>query len=77
MLWDRIKAFHGRSLTIGLAHALTWVSLAMEGLYQFPDVAQAVGLQQYVPPAYLGRYTLAIAVLTLGARLRSLRKATS
>jgi hypothetical protein len=73
-MWERVKEFHRRSLTIGLAHALGWVSLGMEALVQFPDVAQSVGLASVVPPAYLGRYTLVIAILTLFARLRSLRR---
>ena len=77
MLWTRIKAFHRYSLTVGLAHVLAWLGTAMEGLYLFPDVAQSVGLASVVPPAYLGHYTLAIAALTLGARLRTLRKAVS
>jgi hypothetical protein len=72
-MWDKIKAFHRRSMTIALAHGLAWLGLGMEALMQFPDVANAVGLAQYVPPVYLGRYTIAIAVLTLAARLRSLR----
>lgn len=69
-MWDRIKAFHRYSETVALAHALTWVGLFMEALVQFPDVAQSVGLSAVVPPAYLGRYTIVIAGLTLFARLR-------
>jgi hypothetical protein len=69
-MWERIKKFHRYSETVGLAHALTWVGVAMEGLAQFPDVAASSGLAAIVPPAYLGHYTIAIAGLTLFARLR-------
>jgi len=69
-MWERIKRFHNYSVTVGFAHALTWVGVAMEALYQFPDVASSVGLATYVPPAYLGRYTMVLAALTLAARLR-------
>jgi len=73
-MWTKIKAFHWNSLTVAWSHILAWVGVVMEALYQFPDVAQSLGLAQYVPPAYLGRYTFAIAALTLGARLRTLKR---
>ena len=69
-MWERIKAFHRYSETVGLAHALGWLGMAMEGLAEFPDVANSVGLASVVPPASLGHYTLVIAGLTLFARLR-------
>jgi hypothetical protein len=72
-MWQKILQFHWNSLTVAWAHFLAWVGVAMEALYQFPDVAQSVGLAQVVPPAYLGRYTFVIAALTLAARLRTLK----
>ena len=69
-MWEKVKAFHKYSETVALAHALGWLGLAMEALAQFPDVASSVGLATFVPPAYLGKYTLALAGLTLFARLR-------
>lgn len=68
-MWDKIVKWHKNSETILLAHGMAWLGAGMEALRQFPDVAQSVGLQQYVPPAYLGMYTLGIAGLTLMARL--------
>lgn len=70
-MWQKLKVFHLYSETVLLAHVLGWVGVAMEALYQFPDVASSVGLASVVPPAYLGRYTMVIAMLTLGARLRN------
>lgn len=67
---EKIKAFHRYSETVGLAHALIWIGVAMEAVVQFPEVAQSVGLASVVPPAYLGVYTWVIAGLTLMARLR-------
>jgi hypothetical protein len=69
-VFEKIKAFHQYSCTVGLAHAMTWLGLGMEALAEFPDVASSVGLQAVVPPAYLGHYTLVIAGLTLAARMR-------
>jgi hypothetical protein len=73
-MWTKIKAFHWNSLTVAWSHFLMWVGLAQEALYQFPDVAQQVGLASVVPPSYLGHYTLGIAFLTLGARMRTLKR---
>jgi hypothetical protein len=70
VMWERLKRFHRYSETVALAHALGWLGLFMEAIAQFPDVASTVGLASIVPPAYLGKYTIVIAGLTLFARLR-------
>jgi len=46
--------------------------VVMELLSSVPDVAASVGLMQIVPPKYLGTYTVAMGVITLAARMRSI-----
>lgn len=58
------------SETLALHYLLFGVGAVFEMLVMFPDVASSVGLAQFVPPAYLGYYTMAIAGLTIVARMR-------
>jgi len=73
-IWDRLKHVHGHSLTVAYGHLLIWVGVAMEALDMFPDVAQSLGLQQIIPPQFLGVYTITLAALTILARVRSLHR---
>ena len=66
----QIKHFCRYSETLALHYALLIVGVVWEVLTMVPDVANSVGLAQAVPPAYIGPYTIAIAVLTIVVRLR-------
>lgn len=72
MLWHYTKRACFHSVTMALHYVVLAAGVALEALLQFPDVASSVGLAAYVPTAWAGWYTLAIAGLTLAARLRSL-----
>jgi len=60
------------SSTLLLHSVLVVASVVMQAMVEFPDVATSVGLQQFVPPAHLPAYTMAIAICTIVARLRRL-----
>ena len=71
-MWGCIWCSSFRSLTVLWSYVLAAGAVIMEARAQFPDVATSVGLAQYVPPNWLPKYTFAIAVLTLLARMRTL-----
>jgi len=60
------------STTLLLHSGLVGASVVMQAMVEFPDVATSVGLQQFIPPAHLPAYTMAIAGCTIVARLRRL-----
>jgi hypothetical protein len=70
---DGVRRLCFHSATIAWSYGLATLSATMELMVQFPDVSSSLGLSQFVPPQYLGRYTFAIAALTLLARLRSIK----
>lgn len=74
-MFDKIKAWCKRSLTIAWARILQFAGIALLGLNQLADFAQAVGFGQYIPGKWAAVYTLVIGVITELARRRSLGKA--
>lgn len=72
MFWHYTKSACFHSVTMALHYVVFAAGVALEALFQFPDVASSVGLAQYVPTQWAGWYTIAIAGLTLAARLRSI-----
>ncbi len=72
MIHPRIKWACFHSVTVAVSYGLTAVGLFMEGLAQFPDIAQQYNLAQYVPPAYLPWYTWGIAAIVFLSRLRGI-----
>lgn len=68
----RLKLLSLHSLTVFWTYVLGLGAIVLQLLLEFPDVANSVGLPQYVPTQFLPWYTGAIALLTLGARLRSI-----
>lgn len=75
---DKIKAWCRHSLTIGWAYVLGLAGAALQALPAVADVLGVPEINQAVTAAlgpYAGAYTVAVAVLTYFARMRSLRQA--
>ena len=74
---DRVKSWCRHSATVAWAYALAGAGAAMEilppalDLLGAPDVAEAI--KGALPAQWVGLYTVAIGVITYGARMRSLR----
>lgn len=68
----KLKAICLNSSTIALTYIMGVGAVALEAISSLPDIMTTVGLQQYVPPQWLGRYTLLIAALTWLARIRGI-----
>ncbi len=67
---DRLKTLCRGSLTIAWAYVLALVGAVLSMAPLLVDILPS--LQPYVPPGYMGLYTVVIAVVTFVARLRSL-----
>jgi hypothetical protein len=76
---DRLKIWCRRSLTIAWAYLLMAAGAAMEALPSLVDLigAPEVGaaIKAVLPGEAVGFYTIAIALVTYAARMRSLRDA--
>lgn len=70
---DRLWRVSYRSLTIAWSYALAAIGLWLEVAPILADILP--GVADYVPPAWAGRYTLAIAIITFAARMRTIRGA--
>lgn len=74
---DPIKSWCRHSLTIAWAYVLVAAGAAMEilpatlDLIDIPEVSEAI--KAALPGEAVGLYTIAIAVVTYAARMRSLR----
>ena len=69
-MFDRLKTLCLGSFTIAWAYLLALVGAVLSLAPLLVDFLPA--LQPYVPPGYMGVYTVAIAAVTFVARLRSL-----
>jgi TRAP-type C4-dicarboxylate transport system permease small subunit len=63
----------GHSLTVAWSYFMFIASGVLEALMQWPDISNTLGLQQYLPPRVLPLYMIAIGLITLGARMRTLQ----
>lgn len=68
----KLKALCLNSSTIAWSYVMGAGGFVIEAISDIPDIMTTVGLQQYVPPQWLGRYTLLIAALTWLARIRGI-----
>ena len=81
MTWNTIKKWCLHSLTIAWAYALLFIGAVLEliprvvDIVADPSVAEAV--RGSLPQRWVGLYTIGIAIVTYGARMRSLAKAQS
>jgi hypothetical protein len=66
----KVSCFH--SVTIAWSYLLMAGGLALETMAQLADTLTTLGFASYLPPPWLGRYTLAIGVITTAARMRSI-----
>jgi|HubBroStandDraft_6_1064221.scaffolds.fasta_scaffold753014_3 hypothetical protein len=70
--WRKIKEYCLHSLTMAWSYFLLAFGVFGQLLLEVPDVAASAGLGAIIPPAWLPKYTILIAVLTMCARLRSI-----
>lgn len=77
MTWDTTKAWFKHSVTIAWARFLVVGGTALELAAQAADLLQAAGVGTYVPPRWVGAYTITIGIITELARRRSLGRPTS
>jgi hypothetical protein len=80
-MWTRIKASCLNSLTIAWGYVLAAVGLVMQGVDTLADALGDPSLHDQISAAVgdaktTGRILLSISVVTIAARLRSLRKAS-
>jgi hypothetical protein len=78
-MWARIKACCLNSLTIAWSYCLAFAGAAMQGFDSIADALGDPGLKDQISAAIgdartAGRILLGISVVTMIARLRSLRK---
>ena len=80
-MWARIKGFCLHSLTVGWGYCLAAVGVVMQGIDTAADALGDPNLRDQINAAIgdaktAGRILLGISVVTIVARLRSLRKGT-
>jgi hypothetical protein len=78
-MWTRIKACCLNSLTIAWSYCLAFAGAAMQGLDSIADALGDPSLKDQISASFgdartAGRVLLGISVITMIARLRSLRK---
>ena len=78
-MWRRIKACCLNSLTIAWSYCLAFAGVAMHGLDSVADALSDPNLKDQISASIgdartAGRVLLGISVITMMARLRSLRK---
>ena len=79
IMWARVKACCLNSLTIAWSYCLAFAGAAMQGLDSIADALGDPNLKDQISAAIgdarmTGRILLGISVVTMIARLRSLRK---
>lgn len=79
-MWARVKACCLNSLTIAWSYCLAFAGTAMLAVDALPDALGDQGLREQISAAVgdaktAGRILLCISIITILARLRSLRKA--
>jgi hypothetical protein len=80
-MWAKIKAFCLNSLTIAWGYVVAFAGLLLQGLDSVADALGDPNLKDQISAAIgdtrtVGRILLGVSVLTIVARLRSLRKAS-
>ena len=80
-MWTKIKAFCLNSLTIAWGYVVAVAGLLLQGLDSVADALGDPNLKDQISAAIgdtktVGRILLGVSVLTIVARLRSLRKAS-
>jgi hypothetical protein len=80
-MWTKIKAFCLNSLTIAWGYVVAFAGLLLQGLDSVADALGDPNLKDQISAAIgdtktVGRILLGVSVLTIVARLRSLRKAS-
>ena len=80
-MWEKIKAFCLNSLTIAWGYVVAFAGLLLQGLDSVADALGDPNLKDQISAAIgdtktVGRILLGVSVLTIVARLRSLRKAS-
>jgi hypothetical protein len=79
MIWSRVKAACLNSLTIAWGYLLAFAGAAMQAIDNVADVLADPALKDQISAAIgdartVGRILLGISVVTIVARLRSIRK---
>ncbi len=79
-MWARIKACCLNSLTIAWGYCLAFAGAAMQAIDTIADALGDPGLRDQISMAVgdaktVGRILLGVSIVTIVARLRSLRKA--
>lgn len=80
-MWIRIKAFCLNSLTVAWSYFLAFAGLVMQGIDTLADALGDPSLHDQITASVgdaktAGRILLGISVVTMAARLRSLKKAS-
>jgi hypothetical protein len=80
MIWSRVKAFCLNSLTIAWGYVLAFAGAAMQAIDSIADALEDPNLKDQISAAIgdtrtVGRILLGVSIVTILARLRSLRKA--
>jgi hypothetical protein len=80
-MWAKTKAFCLNSLTIAWGYTVAFAGLLLQGLDSVADALGDPNLKDQISAAIgdtktVGRILLGVSVLTIVARLRSLRKAS-
>jgi hypothetical protein len=78
-MWDKIKAFSLNSLTVAWGYCLALVGVMMQGLDTMADALGDPNLKDQISASIgdaktAGRILLGISIVTIIARLRSIRK---
>jgi hypothetical protein len=79
-MWSRLKTFCLNSLTIAWGYLLAFAGAVMQAVDAIADLLGDPGLKEQISQSIgdaktVGRILLSISVITIIARLRSLRKA--
>jgi hypothetical protein len=80
MIWSRVKAFCLNSLTIAWGYVLACAGVAIQAIDGVADALEGPNLKDQISAAIgdtrtVGRILLGVSIVTILARLRSLRKA--
>ena len=79
MIWSRVKSACLHSLTIAWSYALAFAGAAMQATDSIADALEDPNLKDQISAAIgdtrtVGRILLGVSIVTILARLRSLRK---
>jgi hypothetical protein len=80
MIWSRVKNLCLHSLTIAWGYVLAFAGAAMQAIDSIADALEDPNLKDQISAAIgdtrtVGRILLGVSIVTILARLRSLRKA--